>query len=154
MASPKFIRSAIWPDKHKELLKQMYTSGASVLEIAQALNRTRNSIIGFIHRSGLANSRPKKPYARAEPKKPQEAKPKETKKLFTKPIIEVDLPTQSTLFVFTNNRQCKYIADEPNGLQTRVCGKRTMTGTSWCFDHHTIVYTKQPVLNMKGALHG
>ena len=80
-------------------------------------------------------------------------KPKEPKKLFTKPIIEVDIPKQNSLFIFTNKRQCKYIAGDPQGTQTRVCGNRTINGTSWCFEHHALVYTKPPVLNMKGQLH-
>ena len=153
MASPNFIRSAIWPDKHKEILREMHSKGATALEIAITLNRTRNSIIGFIHRSGLSSQRPKK-IATRTPKSPQQIKPKEPKKLFVKPIIEVDIPKQTTLFVFTNKRQCKYIAGEADGLNTRVCGNRTVEGTSWCFEHHSIVYNKQPVLNMKGVLHG
>jgi hypothetical protein len=60
MASPRFITSAIWPDKHKEILREMHAAGATALEIAIKLGRTRNSVIGFIHRSGLSNSRPKK----------------------------------------------------------------------------------------------
>lgn len=153
MAKTKFITSVIWPEHHKDTLRKMHAEGASVLEIAQALNRSKNSIIGFIHRSGLSKSRPKKPAIRV-PKAPQQLKPKPPKKIFTKPIIEVDIPKQTTLFVFTNKKHCKYIADEPNGLDTRVCGNRTIDGTSWCFEHHLIVYNKQPVLNMKGVLHG
>ena len=76
-----------------------------------------------------------------------------TDSLFIKPIIEIDIPKQTTLFVFTNNKQCKYIAGEANGIETRVCGNRTIEGTSWCFEHHALVYIKPPVLNMKGQLH-
>ena len=153
MAKPRFVTSAIWPDKHKEILREMHAAGHTALDIAIKLNRTRNSVIGFIHRSGLSNSRPKKPAIKT-PKPPQQLKPKQPKKIFIKPIIEVDMPKHTTLFVFTNNRHCKYIADEPNGIDTRVCGSRTVEGTSWCFEHHALVYTKPPVLNMRGQLHG
>ena len=153
MASSRFITSVIWPDKHKEILREMHAAGATALEIAIKLGRTRNSVIGFIHRSGLSQPRAKKPANRV-PKPPQQLKPKEPKKLFTKPIIEVDIPKQNSLFIFTNKRQCKYIASEPDGLKTRVCGNRTIEGTSWCFEHHALVYIKPPVLNMKGQLHG
>ena len=75
MNKRRFVTSAIWPDKHKEILREMHGKGATALEIAIKLNRTRNSVIGFIHRSGLSNSRPKKqPPPKAE-RKPQEAKP-------------------------------------------------------------------------------
>ena len=52
----RFVTSAIWPDKHKEILREMHAKGATALEIAIALNRTRNSVIGFIHRSGLSTA--------------------------------------------------------------------------------------------------
>ena len=150
MNKRKFVTSAIWPDKHKEILKEMHSKGATALEIAIKLNRTRNSVIGFIHRAGL--SKPKTPKQPAQPKQPKvKAKPKP---LFIKPIIQIDIPKQTTLFVFTNKRQCKYIEGEANGIDTRVCGNRTIEGTSWCFEHHALVYTKPPVLNMKGQLHG
>lgn len=152
MNKRKFVTSAIWPDKHKEILREMHEKGHTSLEIAIKLNRTRNSVIGFIHRSGLSQPRVKKAANRI-PKRPQELKPKPPKQIFIKPIIEVDTPKKTTLFIFTNNRHCKYISDEPKGLETRVCGNKTISGTSWCFEHHELVYTKKPVLNMRGQLH-
>ena len=150
MSKPRFITSAIWPDKHKDILKEMHAAGATALEIAIKLGRTRNSVIGFIHRAGLARPKPVK-----QPAQPKQPKPKaKPKPLFIKPIIEIDIPKQTTLFVFTSKRQCKYIEGEANGIDTRVCGNRTIEGTSWCFEHHALVYTKPPVLNMRGQLHG
>ena len=155
MNKRKFVTSAIWPDKHKEILKEMHAAGATALEIAIKLGRTRNSVIGFIHRSGLSKNRPKKqPPPKAE-RKPQVAKPAPVHKLFTKPIVEVEKPktTDGVMFVFATNRNCKYIAGDPDGANTRICGKRSMTGKSWCAEHFALVYNKQPVLNMRGQLH-
>ena len=150
----RFITSAIWPDKHKEILREMHSKGATILEIATKLGRTKNSIIGFIHRSGLSNNRPKNIPIKA--KKPEFVVKEKPKQIFVKPIIEIERPksTDGVLFVYTKNRQCKWIDNEPCGLETRVCGKLTATGKSWCPEHHALVYNKQPVLNMRGQLHG
>jgi GcrA cell cycle regulator len=155
MNKRRFVTSVIWPDKHKQILFEMHEKGHTALEIAIKLNRTRNSVIGFIHRSGLSKSRPKKPVAPKTERKPQELKPATVHKLFPKPIVEIEKPksTDGVLFVFTTNRNCKYIEGEPDGAHTRVCGKRAMSGKSWCFEHHALVYTKQPVLNFRGQLH-
>ena len=155
MNKRKFVTSAIWPDKHKEILREMHGKGATALEIAIKLNRTRNSIIGFIHRSGLSNSRPKKQPPPKVERKPQVAKPAPVHKLFPKPIVEVEKPksTDGVLFIFATNRNCKYIPGNPDGANTRICGKRSMAGKSWCPEHFALVYNKQPVLNMKGQLH-
>ena len=156
MNKRRFVTSAIWPDKHKEILREMHGKGATALEIAIALNRTRNSVIGFIHRSGLSNSRPKKQPPPKVERKPQVAKPAPVHKLFPKPIVEVEKPksTDGVLFIFATNRNCKYIPGHADGANTRVCGKRSISGKSWCPEHFALVYNKQPVLNMKGQLHG
>jgi hypothetical protein len=155
MNKRKFVTSAIWPDEHRRILLEMHEKGATILDIAIKLNRTKNSIIGYIHRAGLSNSRPKKPALRV-PRKPQVVEEKPVKQLFVKPIIEVQPPKQTTgvLFVYTNNRQCKWVQGEPNAENTRVCGKRSMAGKSWCAEHFALVYNKQPVLNMRGLLNG
>jgi hypothetical protein len=155
MNKRKFVTSAIWPDEHRRILLEMHEKGATILDIAIKLNRTKNSIIGYIHRAGLSNSRPKKPAQRV-PRKPQVVEEKPVKQLFIKHIIEVQPPKQTTgvLFVYTNNRQCKWVQGESNAENTRVCGKRSMSGKSWCAEHFALVYNKQPVLNMKGQLHG
>lgn len=153
MNKPKRITSVIWPDKHKQILLKMHGEGASAAEIAAVLGRTKNSIIGFIHRSGLSNSRPK---TQIKAKKPEFTLTEKPKQLFVKPIIEVEAPkfTGGVLFIFSNARQCKYITDHPTGLDTRVCGKKTQVGHSWCAEHHALVYNTKPVYNMRGLLHG
>jgi hypothetical protein len=155
MNKRRFVTSAIWPDEHRKILLEMHEKGATILDIAVKLNRTKNSIIGYIHRAGLSNSRPKKPAQRV-PRKPQVIETKPVKQLFVQPIVEVKPPQQTTgvLFVYTNNRQCKWVEGEPVGENTRVCGKRTMFGKSWCPEHFTLVYNKQPVFDMRGQLHG
>jgi hypothetical protein len=155
MNKRRFVTSAIWPDEHRRILLEMHQKGCSILEIAVRLNRTKNSIIGYIHRAGLSNSRPKK-QANRVPRAPQVIQEKPAKPLFVQPIVEVKPPeqTKGVLFVFTSNRQCKWVVGEPNAEHTRVCGKRTLEGKSWCYEHHALVYNKQPVLNMRGLLHG
>ena len=151
----KRITSIIWPDKHRKILHKMHAAGATAAEIAAVLGRTRNSIIGFIHRSGLSNTRPKKQLPPKVERKPQVAKPAPVHKLFQKPIVEIETPQSKdgVLFIFSNNRHCKWIQDSPNGIETRICGNRSVSGKSWCAEHFALVYNKQPVFDMRGQLH-
>jgi GcrA cell cycle regulator len=42
-----------WPDDHVAVLKQMHANGCSCRVIGEAIGRSRNSIIGKVHRLGL-----------------------------------------------------------------------------------------------------
>jgi len=154
MNKRKFVTSAIWPDEHRRILLEMHEKGATILDIAIKLNRTKNSIVGYIHRAGLSNTRPKKTVVKIQ-RKPQTIQ-KNLDNFLAQPIVEVQPPKQTTgvLFVYTNNCQCKWVQGEPNAENTRVCGKRSMAGKSWCAEHFALVYNKQPVLNMRGLLNG
>jgi hypothetical protein len=56
------MKSALWTDKEKESAIAMCKEGLTAQAISEELRRSRNSIIGFLHRSGLSLGKAKRIY--------------------------------------------------------------------------------------------
>ena len=128
------MKSAIWSDKEKELAISMCQAGHTAQRISECLRRTRNSVIGFLHRSGLTLANAK----RIQKKVP---KPKVIPVINSKPV---NVFTKfSVRLMDARYRQCRFIQEIANNpADTMICGAKTPEKSSWCTDHHSLVYRK------------
>ena len=128
------MKSALWTDKEKESAIAMCNEGLTAQAISEELRRSRNSIIGFLHRSGLSLGKAKRIYKKV-------TKPKVIP-VIHKPVEEA-FKKFAVKLLDARYRQCRFIQDIANNpANTMICGAKTKEGHSWCPDHHSIVYRK------------
>ena len=128
------MKSALWTDKEKESAIAMCNEGLTAQAISEELRRSRNSIIGFLHRSGLSLGKAKRIYKKV-------TKPKVIP-VIHKPVEDA-FQKFSVKLLNARYRQCRFIQDIANNpANTMICGAKTKEGHSWCPDHHSIVYRK------------
>lgn len=128
------MKSALWTNKEKETAKALCLSGETAQSISEKLNRSRNSVIGFLHRSGLTLGKAKRKYKKVIKHKviPEIHKP-----------IEEAFSKFSVRLLEARYRHCRFIREiADNPAETMICGARTQEGKSWCLEHHSIVYRK------------
>lgn len=149
----------IWTDEAVEELKKMWDRGMTTGQIAKALNVTKNSIIGKVHRLCLT-ARPspiKKTETKATEKKVtakekavkekskssesriEKAAAKETEiKATPKAVTEnTNIP-----LVKLDNHTCRWPMGDPRDDDFCFCGKRIRTGQTYCEEHAAIAYVK------------
>lgn len=128
------MKSALWTDKEKESAIAMCKEGLTAQAISEELRRSRNSIIGFLHRTGHTLGKAKRKYKKV-------TKPKVIP-VIHKPV-EGAFQKFSVKLLNARHRQCRFIQEVANNpADTMVCGAKTKEGHSWCPDHHSIVYRK------------
>lgn len=144
----------IWTDEVVEELRKMWDKGMTTGQIAKALNVTKNSIIGKVHRLCLT-ARPspiKKAPAKTE-KKPVPAKTvsksatKATAEttIITTPIAEKTEPIieeTNIPLVKLDNHTCRWPLGDPRDDDFCFCGKRIKTGQTYCEEHAAIAYVR------------
>lgn len=128
--------SVIWSQQHRDTAIQMANEGYTASQIAAKIKRSRNSVIGFLHRHkiklGIINKHHKPKNLPPPPRKPRPVK----KVVFPEKPIDINpIP-----FLSSRMFQCKFIIKEDTDpWKTMCCGKPTQTG-SWCNYHRTIVF--------------
>jgi hypothetical protein len=128
------MKSALWTNKEKETAKALCLSGETAQSISEKLNRSRNSVIAFLHRIGLTLGKAKRKYKKV-------TKPKVIPEIH-KPVEEA-FSKFSVRLLEARYRQCRFIQDIANNpANTMICGAKTKEGHSWCPDHYSIVYRK------------
>lgn len=150
----------IWNDEAVEELKRMWDRGMTTGQIAKALNVTKNSIIGKVHRLCLT-ARPspiKKVSEEKEEKKTvhQEKAPKSAKSSAKDTAIVIETPkikepvvSSSAVVEETNiplvkldNHTCRWPLGDPRDDDFCFCGKRIKTGQTYCEEHAAIAYVR------------
>jgi len=128
------MKSVIWSDKEKEIAKTMCLEGYTAQSISERLKRSRNSVIGFLHRSGMTLAKAKRFYKKR-------TKPVVIPEINSKPVgVFVKF---SVKLMNARYRQCRFIQDIANNpADTMICGAKTSENSSWCPDHHSLVYRK------------
>ena len=149
----------IWTDEAVEELRKMWDRGMTTGQIAKALNVTKNSIIGKVHRLCLT-ARPspiKKTTEKAEKKsiapqknskpakhsvkvKPEESVAKDCCESIKTPesvVEETNIP-----LVKLDNHTCRWPLGDPRDDDFCFCGKRVKTGQTYCEEHAAIAYVK------------
>lgn len=150
----------IWTDEAVEELKKMWDRGMTTGQIAKALNVTKNSIIGKVHRLCLtARPSPIKKVATKNGAKPSSpAKQNSTTKNIklsnsaNEPAIlketlsnsSYSLPTEETNIplVKLDNHTCRWPLGDPRDDDFCFCGKRVKTGQTYCEEHAAIAYVR------------
>lgn len=143
-----------WTDERIDALKSLLAEGISALEVSQRMNRqfdadlTRNSILGKIHRLGLAarthrrTPQANRMHARragsGQIRAIQRARAKASAPRLEPARVERMLPVPSAALnvrlIFRTPKQCSWVLGEPNGPDTVCCGA-TVTKRSWCAFH-------------------
>ncbi|MBO5440976.1 MAG: global cell cycle regulator GcrA-like protein [Alphaproteobacteria bacterium] len=146
----------IWTDEAVEELKRMWDRGMTTGQIAKALNVTKNSIIGKVHRLCLT-ARPspikKVPAKKAPAAKKESSKPvkesrktsvtsltKKEEKNTTEPVSfveETNIP-----LVKLDNHTCRWPLGDPRDDDFCFCGKKVKTGQTYCEEHSAVAYVK------------
>lgn len=146
----------IWTDEAVEELKRMWDRGMTTGQIAKALNVTKNSIIGKVHRLCLT-ARPspikKVPAKKAPAAKKENSKPvkesrktsvtsltKKEEKNTTEPVSfveETNIP-----LVKLDNHTCRWPLGDPRDDDFCFCGKKVKTGQTYCEEHSAVAYVK------------
>ncbi len=156
----------IWTDEAVEELKKMWDKGMTTGQIAKALNVTKNSIIGKVHRLCLtARPSPIKKSAtsknisktiKSDVNSSQETNEKSSKKL-SKNVSDIPLKDEekSTLakdissieetnipLIKLDNHTCRWPLGDPRDDDFCFCGKRVKTGQTYCEEHAAVAYVK------------
>jgi len=146
----------IWTDEAVEELRRMWDRGMTTGQIAKALNVTKNSIIGKVHRLCLtarpspikkvSEKKEKKPVASPKASKPtkvkviQEKPAKDCRESVKEPaplVEETNIP-----LVKLDNHTCRWPLGDPRDDDFCFCGKRVKTGQTYCEEHASIAYVK------------
>jgi GcrA cell cycle regulator len=162
----------VWTEETVEELKKMWDKGMTTGQIAKALNVTKNSIIGKVHRLCLtARPSPIKkssiPKTETEDKKTasktkkacktSEKKEKTSEKKVEKTIkekvvepkeVKVVEPAPKVVeetnipLVKLDNHTCRWPLGDPKDDDFCFCGKRIKTGQTYCEEHAAVAYVR------------
>lgn len=151
----------IWTDEAVEELKRMWDRGMTTGQIAKALNVTKNSIIGKVHRLCLT-ARPspikKAPSAKADKKATGSAKPskgeKNKKSSVSSPLSVSDeklsgsaenkvIEETNIPLVKLDNHTCRWPLGDPRDDDFCFCGKHVKTGQTYCEEHAAVAYVNK-----------
>lgn len=146
-------------DKQKQKIREMWADEKTSGEIAEKLNLTRNTVMGYVHRckqkgllqdhGGAGRGGGRKPG-----QKPDPAKAAPAPKLIKRRIPYERKPAPWLAPLFESNRagvtlmqlkeaHCRFILGEVKGYETRYCGQPKV-GKSMCAEHHALCYTAPP----------
>ena len=149
-----------WTAEAAEKVSALWKSGLAASLIADELGRTRNAVIGKIHRMGLCNaSRPqeirirKKPVYRPRPQKPKAAftSAPEDDSLKDNPDrlhpFDVAIPKKQRRQTWElTEKTCKFPVGIPGDPSFFHCGGIPLNGYIYCESHVERCYTPtQPV---------
>ena len=151
-------KSKSWPDDRVAMLTKLWAEGLSASQIAQQLgDKTRNAVIGKVHRLGLSGrAKPSKPKrkttASAKVSKPRvkttrapsaprtpriiAAAPQAPAPLDAKPMANGEFATILTI----TDHMCKWPIGDPGTPGFRFCGRKTDPEEPYCVPHSQVAY--------------
>jgi len=132
-----------WTDEMTETVKRMWAEGCSAEQIGRSVNKSRNAILGGLHRRGIKRATPQVSNAAIKPAV------QVSDRLRKKPLppVKPSAPSQNGIGIMDLKYwyNCAYpIAG--NGENLRYCGGIT-NGAIYCPDHQKIMY--QPQINKR-----
>jgi hypothetical protein len=142
----------LWTPEDIETLKAGMMLGKSAREIGAEINKTRNAVLGFIHRNFRTERKPPvpRPVKAVTPEKKHP--PLSAMRLLvkrTRPRIE-DSPSLFKIRLGKDNKprlfdisryQCRWVVNRE--INPIVCGEPTHNCTSWCATHFDIVFSRR-----------
>lgn len=123
-----------WTEERTKLLKKLWQSGKTTVEIGRMLGISKNAVVGKAHRLGL----PTRPSPiKAEKKEIVKEKPQ---KIGYVSLMDLKLSS------------CRWPIGDPKEDSFHFCGAQTTTGKPYCPEHCKIAYTSLKELSLQNAL--
>ena len=155
-----------WTAEAAEKVSALWKSGLAASLIGEELGRSRNSVIGKIHRMGLCNaSRPqeirirKKPVYQPRPKKPRAAftPAPEDRSLIANPDrlhpFDAAIPKKQRRQTWElTDKTCKFPVGVPGASDFFHCGGRSLEGYVYCADHAARCLVPAVAINESGII--
>lgn len=145
-----------WTEEELDIAFKMSNDGFSASIIGKAINKTRNSVLGMLHRQSM-----KTPERRTRPpimktvkdKKIPKPKPPRYRKnhvninvIFNKYAIpikpEIVIQSDPKTIMDLRMSDCRAIIGKIKGINTLYCASPKSGGTSWC-ETHRAIYTQR-----------
>lgn len=165
-----FNAALLWTDDEVEELKVRWSAGLTCSEIGTAMDKSRNAVIGKVHRLGLDGR--KKTTTAADRERSLRARYERNarqKKLKRRQNREVEVEEQieampafigslnipfDELRDFSNcePNECRFIADEPPGPLYLSCGTETPPGEPYCAHCKPITLNRSGLTQAERAL--
>jgi GcrA cell cycle regulator len=145
----------IWNDESVALVRELWAEGLSAAQIAKRLGgATRNSVIGKVHRLGLAaRATPARPVTRASrrevglrlkrrPPRPGEAEAPRSAVVVDLHPYRFDDGKVATVLSVTS-KMCKFPIGDPGDAAFAFCGREACRGP-YCLEHAVLTYRPRP----------
>jgi hypothetical protein len=156
-----------WTQDEIDIVHAMRADGYSASLIGKRINKTRNSILGMIHRAKVKEQRvsefgwlPKKTKKARPPKpfKPRLAKDRTHKttrynkaKLTLREVVAATSEPKTMMDLRMDD--CRAIIGPVSGVDTLYCAAPVYPGTSWCPHHREIFCTRDKENTFKRYTH-
>jgi GcrA cell cycle regulator len=143
-------RARSWSDEETATTQRMWADGFSASVISLNLEgRSRNAVIGKLHRLGGYQRPYEQPTTRIREGKPVPARPPRVRTRKPKPprtpyIEPAYIPVEPIKFIDRTMDQCAFIPGDPRmgarAPEIMCCGAKTVNDSSWCSQHFALVY--------------
>lgn len=140
----------VWTPDNIEKLRRLWATGTTAAAIGDEFGCSRSSILGKVHRLGLA---PRRDAPRRETRArimadiapnplPVERKPKPVRPVaIDEASPRVEPHVVGRLFLEAGINACRWMVDGPG--RRLCCSARSIPGRSWCTDHARLVWTRE-----------
>jgi hypothetical protein len=137
------MATVAWTAAEAETAREKWLLGWSAGQIGTMLNRSRNSVIGFIHRMQDKDETVKRPRP-TRVRTPKSPKPRVTNRIDRLQFVEfLNEPEGGVTLLDLKNFQCRWIKDNTGGgIHTIYCGAPAFETSSWCPYHFNIAVIK------------
>lgn len=152
--SDNFSINKYWSVDEFNKAHQMASLGHSAREIGIVLGRSKNSVIGVLHRSGFiwgTKKKPASPVLKGPPNRKQERARNQLGRFRRlrdeQPVAPTFFPAEQiqhegVSFLDLRSDHCRAIHGDPCGAQTIYCGESKTSNSPYC-EHHYIKYHKK-----------
>ena len=160
-----------WSKEETDLAIEMAKQHRTAAEISKALGtRSRNAVIGHLHRLCIRFGAPRDPALEAVRKAHRKERLERladiahkranaptlatgaggyypTQPMFdaSQTALELLAGPNGVAFIYRLSTQCPWILGEPRGAETRCCGQPLKSKSNWCGAHHALAYNPRPM---------
>lgn len=148
----------MWTDEARQFVKDRWAAGLSARQIAGALlglglRKSRNAVIGLVHRSGLNRNAPKRKGNALGPAKTKRAVRRTARARGLAPPLIPAQPVQEEALQPLDKElrverlapgQCKYPIGDPKEPGFAFCGRPVEPERPYCVHHCRVAYQPRP----------